>query len=207
MRTLTGLDAAADRVRSLPGARVIIGITGEPGVGKSTLAARLCAALGWPSAVSVPMDGFHLGRAVIEGTPLADRRGAPDTFDVRGYIELLSRLRRHDEEVVYAPRYSRSIEDPIGSSIAVAREVRVVVTEGNYLLCDGAWAPVRGILDEVWHLEAPESVRLQRLVARHIASGKAPDEARRWAHGSDEDNARLVRSVRGRADAIITMED
>jgi pantothenate kinase len=46
-----------------------------------------------------------------------------------------------------------------------------VITEGNYLLVEGPdWGPVRPLLDECWHVDPGEDVRLNRLIARHISS-------------------------------------
>ena len=81
--------------------RRLIGITGSPGAGKSTYAAWL--ARRWaPDAVVVPMDGFHLAGRELERLGRADRKGAPDTFDVDGYVALLDRL-RYATSTVYAP--------------------------------------------------------------------------------------------------------
>lgn len=118
------------------GSRRILGIAGPPGAGKSTLAARLAEALGPETAVVVPMDGFHLAQAELARTGLADRKGAPDTFDVAGYVSLLRRLRGADGATVYAPAFDRSLEEPIAGSIPVTPCVPLVITEGNYLLHD-----------------------------------------------------------------------
>lgn len=189
--------------RSRP--RVLIGITGAPGAGKSTLADRLATALA-PSAVVVPLDGFHLGNALLRGTELARRKGAVDTFDLAGYRVLLERLRVADEDVVYAPSYSRDVEEPIAASIAVPRHVAVVVTEGNYLLDDAAEARrARVALDEVWYLDIDDEVRLRRLVDRHVRYGKAPADALAWARGSDEANAVRIRAARPAADIVVRL--
>lgn len=81
--------------------RVILGVAGAPGAGKSTVTAALTAALG-EECVVVPMDGFHLSNEVLRGLGRRERKGAPDTFDVAGYRALLERLRAQ-EELVYAP--------------------------------------------------------------------------------------------------------
>jgi pantothenate kinase len=149
------------------------------------------------------MDGFHLARSVIDADDRRTRRGAPDTFDPAGYASLLARLRTSDDPVVYAPVYDRDIEDPVNAAIAVARSVRVVVTEGNYLL-HPEWEAARAQLDEVWFLEAPdESVRVEHLIARHVRYGKDLDRARTWVLTSDEANAALVAGYRDRADRVL----
>jgi pantothenate kinase len=152
----------------------------------------------------VPMDGFHLGQEILDGTELAARKGAPDTFDVGGYIALLGRLRLADEDVVYAPTFRRSIEEPIAASIAVPRHVPVVLTEGNYLLADvGRWGEVRRLLDEVWFVDVPETLRRERLIERHVAFGRSRRAAEDWTDGPDAANARLVAATRSRADRFV----
>jgi len=201
---LTSADHALERARRLAAApgRVVLGITGMPGAGKSALADALTDALA-PAAAGVPMDGFHLAARELERLGRAGRKGAPDTFDAAGYVALLRRLRAAEAETVYAPRFHRELEEPVAGSIAVPPSVPLVVTEGNYLLMDGEWAPVRELLDEAWYVEVPEEVRLGRLVRRHVAYGKSEDEARRWALGSDQANAVLIAATAFRADAIV----
>lgn len=197
--------AVADlRARLASGNRVLLGITGSPGSGKSTFAAGLQAVFGGSSAVVIPMDGFHLGNAIIDGTPLRQRKGAIDTFDVGGYLSLLQRLRRRDEPVVYAPDFRRQIDEPVAASIAVPASVQLVITEGNYLLAGHTvWKQVRAQLDEVWFMDTPPDLRLARLVDRHVEFGMDRPAAEEWAAGSDEANARLIESTRPGADRII----
>ncbi|MFJ3957147.1 nucleoside/nucleotide kinase family protein [Arthrobacter sp. NPDC090010] len=190
--------------RASSGSRVILGIVGCPGAGKSTLAMRLLEHVGPERAAVAPMDGFHLAGTVLERCGLQDRKGAPETFDAEGYLSLLRRLRARDEEVVYAPEFRREIEEPVAGALPIPRETSLVITEGNYLLLsDGAWSGVHDVLDEVWFVEPEEELRLERLVARHEEFGKSPEAARAWALGSDEANARLIRASRGRADAVV----
>jgi pantothenate kinase len=184
------------------GGRVLLGITGAPGAGKSTIAAALAAAIG-PDACVVPMDGFHFSNAVLRGLGRAARKGAPDTFDVDGYAALLDRLRRADR-VVYAPSFDRQRDEPVAGDLAVPPSVRIVITEGNYLLiASHGWGRVRPLLDEVWHVDVDPAIRLERLIGRHREFGKDPDRARAWATGPDEANARLIAAQRTAADLII----
>lgn len=193
------------RLRLCGGTRILLGVAGAPGAGKSTFSACLANAFGQDEALVVPMDGFHLGNAVIDGTPLKQRKGAPDTFDVGGYVSLLQRLRRRDEEVVYAPDFRRSIDEPVAASIAVPAAVPLIITEGNYLLSeDPEWQKVRAQLDEVWFIETAPELRLSRLVERHMLFGMDRPAAEAWAAGSDEANARLIAATRQRADRIIS---
>jgi len=184
--------------------RRVLGITGPPAAGKSTLAARLAAATGAPL---VGMDGFHIGDAELVRLGRRDRKGAPDTFDAHGYLALLRRVRAADEPVVYAPVFDRRIEDSIAAAVAVPADAPLVITEGNYLLLDAEpWRAVRTQLDEVWYLDPPEPVRIARLIARRVALGADEAEARRWALGSDQHNADLTATGRPNATLWITRE-
>ena len=190
-----------ERARTLivPGERRLLGITGAPAAGKSTLAGSLVAALA-PEAVLVPMDGFHLAAAQLRRLGRLDRKGAPDTFDAAGYLALLHRLRDRAEDVVYAPEFRREIEEPIADAIAVPREVPLAITEGNYLLY---WNDVRELLDEVWFVDLDEPTRLARLIERHMAYGRTRAEAEQRTYGSDQRNAELIMATRMNADLIV----
>ncbi|MCT6985839.1 nucleoside/nucleotide kinase family protein, partial [Salmonella enterica subsp. enterica serovar Senftenberg] len=86
--------------------------------GKSTVCAQLQDALG-AQAVIVGMDGFHLANAELRRLGRRDRKGAPDTFDVDGYIALLARLRDQSGTPIYAPVFDRDLEESIGSALCV----------------------------------------------------------------------------------------
>jgi len=187
--------------------RFMLGVTGPPGAGKSTLAGLLAAHLGDRARI-VGMDGFHLAQSELERLARADRKGAIDTFDVAGYVALLRRLRDPGERVVYAPLFRRDLEEPVGSAVPVARDVPLVVTEGNYLLAEqDGWPNVRELLDEVWYVRTPEETRLRRLIARHVAYGKEPEAARAWVMRSDQRNAELVEATRHRADVMVELAE
>jgi pantothenate kinase len=202
------LDAAlVERARALGSRRrAVLGICGAPGAGKSTLAADLVARLE-PIAVVVPMDGFHLSQEDLARLGLAGRKGAPETFDVAGYVSLLRRLRSETRRTVHAPAFDRSQESVVEGAVAVTPEHRVVVTEGNYLLHDApGWADVAPLLDEVWFVTTDDAVRVPRLVQRHVAHGRTPEQARRWVDEVDEENARLVGRTRAGADVVVQVD-
>ncbi|KQP77894.1 hypothetical protein ASF37_04480 [Aeromicrobium sp. Leaf289] len=204
------LDDLAARVTRLAdaaaGRRVLVGVVGAPGSGKSTLAKRLANRLtadGWP-AVRVPMDGFHLADVALAERRLLDRKGAPETFDAHGYLNLLRRLRAETGHDVLAPGFERDLEQPIAASITVAPSHRVVLTEGNYLLDDAdPWPEVHAELDEVWFVDLDDGRRRSRLVDRHVKHGKTPEAAQAWVDEVDEPNARRVLARSGTADLVV----
>lgn len=181
----------------------MIGIAGLPGAGKTTYAAALVADSGVP-AVCVPLDGFHLADRVLDARGLRERKGAPETFDVWGYVALLARLRAA-AGTVYAPAFERDLEQPLAGAIAVDGSVDLVVTEGSYLLLDRpGWREARALLDEVWFVDPPsEATRLERLVARHVRFGKSPEAALAWVERVDDPNAALVTVSRSAADRVV----
>ncbi|MEI5676596.1 MULTISPECIES: nucleoside/nucleotide kinase family protein [unclassified Nocardioides] len=185
------------RLPPLPTDLRLLGLTGSPGVGKSTLA----AALGLPV---VPMDGFHYADVELVRRGLRERKGAPETFDAEGYAALLHRVRAGEPGVV-APMFERGLEQPLAGAIAVPAD-GTVVTEGNYLLLDEPrWRAVRAEVEVVWHLHVDDVVRRERLVARHVRFGKSPEAAAAWVERVDEPNARLVDAAATRADVVVDL--
>lgn len=192
----------ASALAERPG-RTVLGIVGPPGAGKSTVCEALGQALGERAAL-VGMDGFHLDNEVLVALGRRQRKGAPDTFDVPGYVSLLRRLRSPGQEVAYAPRFDRSLELSIGSAVPVSPEVPLVVTEGNYLLHDeDGWSQVRPLLDEVWFLDVPAAELRRRLVARRRGHGESEADALAWVTEVDEPNAAVIVRRRDAADLVV----
>ncbi len=195
------------RALAVPGTRRILGIAGAPGAGKSALTERLIAALEG-LAICVPMDGFHLSNEILDSRGSRARKGAIDTFDDGGYAALLERLRQQDpsEGTIYAPEFRRDLEQSIGSALPIDPEIPLVITEGNYLLQDtGTWPRARASMDETWYLLTDETVRQERLITRHESYGRSAVEARMWALGSDEQNARFIEVSASRADRVLRL--
>ena len=188
--------------------RALLGLVGPPGAGKSTLAAALQAEFATIAQV-VPMDGFHLANVELERLGRRERKGAPDTFDSAGYVALLRRLlAQPDDEIVYAPEFRREIEEPVANAIPVFARTPLIITEGNYLLLDdGPWARAKALLDEVWYVDIPDALRVDRLTRRHEQFGRSADEAAAWVEKTDEPNARLIAASRVRASFVFDWND
>jgi pantothenate kinase len=187
------------------GTRAVLGIAGEPGAGKSTLGLALAEALG-DTAVLLGMDGFHLANRELDRLGIRSRKGAPDTFDVDGFETLLNRLRRPQNDVVYAPVFDRGMEESIGSAVPVFPTTPLVIVEGNYLLLDsGRWSGIRALLDEAWYLDVPADVRARRLTLRRQSFGDSVADSERWVRSVDKPNAEVVRPSRLRADLIVEL--
>ena len=186
------------------GERKIVGIVAPPGAGKSTFAEAIHRAFPLQSQI-VPMDGFHLANVALARLGRAARKGAADTFDALGFLNLLHRIKAQTpDEIIYAPDFRRDLEEAVAGAIAVLASTPLIIVEGNYLLLgEGLWAGVRPVLDEVWYLNVNESDRRERLLNRHMQFGRTREEALAWMASTDDPNARLIEASRHRADRQI----
>ncbi|MFI8022231.1 hypothetical protein ACIF2R_25095, partial [Serratia marcescens] len=195
-----------------PGGRTLLGLTGAPAAGKSTLARYLVSevnrAEGPGTAAYAPLDGFHLSNPQLDRLGLRHRKGAPLTFDVRGYLALLERLvtdRFHD---IYVPDFDRTLDEPVAARHLVTPSTRLVVTEGNYLAAaEPGWSEARALLGELWYLEAADEIRTDRLIRRHQESGQDRRSAEARVTANDQPNGEYVKSSRTRCTRTIRVAE
>ena len=185
--------------------RYLFAIAGPPGAGKSTLVEPLLAALEARApgqAALLPMDGYHYDNAILAERGLLARKGAPETFDVAGFLEALARIRAGRAPVA-VPVFDRRLDLSRAGARIIEPRHRVVLVEGNYLLLDTPpWDALAGMFDRTLYIDVPREELRRRLVARWRDHGLDPAAAVARAEGNDLANAAIVLPCAARAHVI-----
>ena len=187
--------------------RLVVGLAGAPGSGKSTIAEQLATELKAADVFAglVAMDGFHLSNAVLDELDRHHRKGAPDTSDVEGYLAALDRVRADGAHQVFVPVYRRDLHEPVAASLPIEVE-GVVITEGNYLGLElPGWADVRGLIDLLVYIDTPFDELASRLIERHMSFGRDRADAAHWVRTVDAANMALVERTKARADLVLSL--
>lgn len=183
--------------------RFLVAIAGPPGAGKSTVAEQLAALLPENSAIVVPMDGFHYDNIVLERLGLRHRKGAPETFDLRGFMALLRRIRAGEPDIAI-PVFDRTVELSRAAAALIAADAKFIFAEGNYLLLDeDPWNELAGLFDFTIFLDVPRQELERRLLQRWREHGRSDEDGRNWVATNDMPNVDRVLGRRRPADLVI----
>ncbi|KAA8917452.1 hypothetical protein TRICI_000401 [Trichomonascus ciferrii] len=191
-----------------PQERIVIGVTGGPGSGKTTLANAVASMLNeaeagegeFPFACVVPMDGFHLTRNQLDQmddpAEAHKRRGAPWTFDANGAVSMVKRLKQQkSDEIINVPTFDHEEKDPVLNGLKVYGSTPVVIVEGNYLQLNvKPWCEIGNYLDDKWFINVDLNLARMRIAKRHVRAGISHtlDEALDRVEKNDLLNARLI---------------
>ncbi len=205
--TMTPEALAAALLARDTGRRVIVGIAGAPGSGKSTTSESLKALInaGRPGCADIlPMDGYHFDDLVLNARGHRPRKGAPHTFDLDGFGAMLRRLRTDEGRDIAVPVFDRSIEIARAGGRIIAAATRIILTEGNYLLLDeDGWRDLGALFDLTVMIEANEHVLAERLTRRWQGFDFGPAAIAAKLEGNDLPNMRLVLANSRPADVVV----
>ena len=177
--------------------RVLIAIAGPPGSGKSTVGKLLTDLMNknLMKTSLVPMDGFHLDNENLEKSNLLERKGAPETFDIGGFLSLIKELRSKND--IKVPLFDRSADKVIKDGQIISREQDYLVIEGNYLLLDRElWRDLSKYWDYKIFIKIEQTVLKSRLIERWLGENLTYSEAEARVVNNDLINANLVNSYK-----------
>ena len=187
--------------------RILIGITGAPASGKSTLSELIVESINDHlkkniSAI-VPQDGFHYDDQLLREINRLPFKGAPDTFDVDGLEVLLKRLKVEDEVAI--PLFDRKLEVSRNCARLITAENKLLIVEGNYLLLENhaGWKQLKPFFDFTVSLAVPFPELEKRLLQRWIDHGYEIDDARIKIQQNDLPNADTVIKQSTESDCIL----
>jgi len=190
--------------------RFLLAITGVPGAGKSTLANLLMKnineVLKEESAIVIPMDGYHYHNDILIEKGLLPLKGIPQTFDAQKFVMLIKEIASEKIEKLYCPAYDRDLHNPVERSIVIENKHKIIIVEGNYLLLDTCpWNELADLFSESWFIETPLTTTKERLISRHVLTGRSVEEALTKISSTDTPNAELIIQTRHRATKVITI--
>ena len=124
----------------------VIAIAGSVAVGKSTAARVIQALLSrWPNHPKVDLvttDGFLYPNSVLESRGLMNRKGFPESYDLRALLQFLRDL-KSGQPVLEVPVYSHEAYDIVPDTKKTIRQPDIVIVEGLNVLqtTDGRGGP------------------------------------------------------------------
>jgi pantothenate kinase len=204
-RETIGLFNVVDKLRkrAVQAERYLIAIAGPPGAGKSTFAADLWRQLEADGAIVVPMDGFHYDNAVLDQRGLRSRKGAPETFDYRGFSVLLQRIRDGERDIAF-PLFDREA-DLARAGAGIVNQEKFIIVEGNYLLLnEKPWSSVADYFDFTIFIDVPQEELNERLLDRWRTHGFSQEYAENRVATNDMPNIERVLSAQKNSDLSLS---
>ncbi|CAH7687242.1 P-loop containing nucleoside triphosphate hydrolase protein [Phakopsora pachyrhizi] len=191
--------------------RFLVGLTGIPGSGKTTLADRLVKSIndqaGSNVSTIISLDGCRSALDMFEDPAEAHRRrGAPFTFDSQAYCNYLEDLLNRSDPPP-APSFSHTLKDPVKDSIPILPNNSIIILEGLYTLLDDGdvWRKASSLVHLGVLIETPIEIARQRLIQRHVLSGicKNLDQASSRADFNDLPNGKFLMDHMRKPDLIV----
>lgn len=212
LRIATAISSAAQA--KAPG-RLLVGVAGPPGSGKSTVADTVAqiikskptlAARNSALVQTVSLDGFHYSRAVLDTFPNREeaytRRGAPWTFDIDSILAFMNDVFESanasstERLKILAPSFDHAAKDPKDNDIIIEPETSIVILDGNYLLLDeGKWRTLSSRLDLKIFINVDPGLARERVARRHVAAKIEPtlEKGKERFDNNDSINGELIR--------------
>lgn len=183
----------------------IIGISGPPGSGKSSISAVLRRMLFQKGIdpVILPVDGFHFknetlkkmtlalspgaGEAMNSSLTLYQRKGAKETYDTKYLLSCMKKLKNMKE--FYWPVYSRKLHEPVPEGIFISDKKALYIVEGNYLFIKThLWGELARFFDLKIFISSREGLVRKRIIKRKKRGGFSRKEALEHFRRSDSLN-------------------
>lgn len=178
--------------------RVIIGVAGIPGSGKSTVTEAVSKIINKThKCVVIGLDGFHYTREYLRSLENSEeafiRRGAYFTFDGEKCVEFVKSLR--SRSTISAPSFDHKLKDPVDNGTIIPGDAEILIVEGLYVLLDiDPWKEISKYLDDSWFITVDLDIARQRVAKRHVEAGIEPsmDKAYQRVDSNDVINAHLI---------------
>lgn len=193
-----------------PRTPLIVGVAGSVAVGKSTTARLLRELLArgenHPHSVLVTTDGFLLPNAELEARGLLDRKGFPESYDLRALLKFVMDVKSGRPEVS-APVYSHTLYDVVPDERERIHRPDILILEGLNVLqpagtgrSERSSVAVSDFIDFSVYVDAEESdierwYTERQLVYLREAAADGSSFFRDYAGTSDEDFRALAHQV------------